>query len=367
MVKNYILRLLPLLLFFCSLSSNDRCFGERDWNANTYGKFTNPNVVAFSHYWADAQNVYQDLSSFKKLYVKFHSCAWSSQQSYKNDKNGVYYCGLSTSQSEDYWWMGMQPCMGANVAFSLYGILTSETSFVPKKNPCSKARYINSFYTTDGLQTFTTMMGLTSSSSYYYDDISSTHGCTINDDGYGIALGCSIHGAFTLNTFNGSCYKSNYISTVNKLNSFNQELIQSMDCFLIYSSDGSVDYATDLLSKSSACQLGLDQSCPDPYGVLRMYEDKFMGIERKNRYSEDERRKQEMKFVCILMLPIVGVALVILRVREMRKLHQSFKRFRYTSNYVEEEEEEIDDGGSSFDSSISSKTVDTSVAYAVFI
>jgi hypothetical protein len=49
-----------------------------------------------------------------------------------NDNKNGRYCGLSTSQSEDYWWMGVQPCMGANKMYSLYGILTSETSFMPK-------------------------------------------------------------------------------------------------------------------------------------------------------------------------------------------------------------------------------------------
>jgi hypothetical protein len=35
-------------------------------------------------------------------------------KSYNNDnKNGRYF-GLSTSQSKDYWWMGVQPYMGAN-------------------------------------------------------------------------------------------------------------------------------------------------------------------------------------------------------------------------------------------------------------
>jgi hypothetical protein len=40
---------------------------------NTYGSFSNPNV-AYSHYWANANNVLQDLSSFRKLYVKYHGC-----------------------------------------------------------------------------------------------------------------------------------------------------------------------------------------------------------------------------------------------------------------------------------------------------
>lgn len=358
---NDIFKLLAFLLCYSCFSS-EICFAERDSNANTYGYFTNPNVVAFSHYWADAKNVYEDLSSFKKLYVKFHSCAWSSQ-SYKNDDNtnkNTMVCGLSTAQNEDYWWMGMQPCTGANVAFSLFGILTSESKFLPQQYHCNKARYINSFYTTDGLQTFMDMMGVYNSSSpYYYNDMPSQMGCTINDEGIGISLGCSIHGAFILNEFNGLCYKNNYLSTISVLEGLNQELINRMDCFLIYSSDGSVDYATDLLSKSSACQLGLDQPCPDPYGVLQMYENNLIDTEWKNKYFEKQRTEQK-KFVCFLTLISIGGALVILRIREMRKQHQRCKYFIHSQKYGENDEEEY-----TYDQC--SMTVDTSVAYAVYI
>jgi hypothetical protein len=40
----------------------------------SYGSYTNPNV-AYDHYWADASNVLQDLSSFDKLYVQYYGCA----------------------------------------------------------------------------------------------------------------------------------------------------------------------------------------------------------------------------------------------------------------------------------------------------
>ena len=36
----------------------------------------NPNVNE-KMYWKDAENVLQDLSSFKSLYVEFHNCAWT--------------------------------------------------------------------------------------------------------------------------------------------------------------------------------------------------------------------------------------------------------------------------------------------------
>jgi hypothetical protein len=38
------------------------------------GQKSNPNT-AYSHYWADAKNVLEDLSSFTELWVSYHNCA----------------------------------------------------------------------------------------------------------------------------------------------------------------------------------------------------------------------------------------------------------------------------------------------------
>jgi hypothetical protein len=46
---------------------------EKDNNYYPPG-YSNPNVD-HEMYWRDSINVLQDLSSFSKLYVKFHSCA----------------------------------------------------------------------------------------------------------------------------------------------------------------------------------------------------------------------------------------------------------------------------------------------------
>jgi hypothetical protein len=47
---------------------------EKDNNYYPPG-YSNPNVDN-EMYWRDSINVLQDLSSFSKLYVKFHSCAY---------------------------------------------------------------------------------------------------------------------------------------------------------------------------------------------------------------------------------------------------------------------------------------------------
>ena len=40
----------------------------------SYGTYSNPNTV-YSHYWADASNVLDDLTTFRKLYVQYYGCA----------------------------------------------------------------------------------------------------------------------------------------------------------------------------------------------------------------------------------------------------------------------------------------------------
>jgi hypothetical protein len=59
--------ILPLLSFFILSPVS----AERD--SNVYGAYTNPNAV-YDYYWATAKNVYQDLNSFKKIYIKYHHC-----------------------------------------------------------------------------------------------------------------------------------------------------------------------------------------------------------------------------------------------------------------------------------------------------
>ena len=58
-------------------------------------------------------------------------------------------CGFAEA-SEEYWYMQGSDCIRANVAFSLYGTLQGE-----EDQGCSKKTFINSFYTTGGVESFT--------------------------------------------------------------------------------------------------------------------------------------------------------------------------------------------------------------------
>jgi len=328
----------------------------KDSNNSTYGKYSNPNI-AYSHYWIDANNVYQDLSSFKKLYVKFHNCAWSvSSLSSDNNANS---CGSTHANSEDQWWVGMNPCMGANVAYSLYGILSSDLSYF-QNNHCSSKTFINSFFTTDGLTSFTE--AASTSTLNYVSNLNQV--CSINENGYGIGTGCSSDGTFTLSKFNGACSSGNYISTTNTLDSLNKALTEEMECQLIYSSDGSsADYATNLLSHSVACQLNVGTSqqsskaCPDPFGIVRKYEINFILAQQAqaSMISPTERR-EHVKFVAFVTLMSVGVALILLRLCQLRRLLQQNRRF-HEQKYMEEEDSTI---------TADADSIAYAVAYAVY-
>jgi len=70
-----------------------------------------------------------------------------------NNQNAQIKCGQSGGDNSNSWYVGMGSCIGANVAYALYGVLEDD-HLVWKKHPCSKKTFINSFFTTDGLNSF---------------------------------------------------------------------------------------------------------------------------------------------------------------------------------------------------------------------
>jgi len=272
----------PLLAFLGGCITS----GLAEKDSKSYGGYTNPNV-AYAHYWADPPNVLQDSSSFEKLYVKYHGCAWSEQsystQSSGNNGYAGNSCGQSGGDNSNSWYVGMGKCMGSNVAYSLYGVLPDDT-FGRKESPCSSKTFINSFFTTDGLTSFVKASdGKVDTSAIYtqcewYD----------NNKAYTATTGCSAKGQFTTDTFLGSgCLGYNYNDTVNELEELNANLTK-MECTLIYSSDESVNnYASKLLTYSESCTIdGVNALyCPNPNGILTAYEYNFAMAQQNPNYT----------------------------------------------------------------------------------
>jgi len=185
------------------------------------------------------------------------------------DGDDGYACG-NKSDSCDKWWQGMGSCYGANVAFSLYGILPGDV--VSTFNPCNRGTFINSFFTMDGLQSFV------KASNGKVDISSISEQCN-----GGISTSCSADGKFVVDSFNGGCYPSNYVATVNTLDSLNKALESNLNCALIYSSGGT-NYASDILSQSQQCSFDM-KSCPDPYRLVEKYELNFATAQQYAKYK----------------------------------------------------------------------------------
>lgn len=279
-------------------------------------------------YWRDADNVMQDLSKFQALYVRYHSCVWSWMK-YGNgaiDEDG----GVDEN---DYWYMGSVPPMGANVAFSLYGVLKESDG--KQTAGCNKGTFINSFYTNAGFNDFARSMnyaGLNDFSPYasasktysngdgnnegeshdehrelknYYSNYAknansysgSSYGSNYSaystaecQGGYG--MGCDSRYGFAVHTYSSDtcdpAYYSGVKDTVDGLNNAMSEV----DCVQIFDGNnwGGYDYvygtSVELLAYSTACNymnfISPDGECPDPYGKIDNYVRNFnTGIQKK--------------------------------------------------------------------------------------
>lgn len=227
------------------------------------------------------------------LFVCLFVCwnRWSVQSSSTNSNrklannnynNAVQNCGGSGGGGDNSWYVGMGQCMGSNVAYALYGVLPSDT-IGRKQSPCSAKTFINSFFTTDGLTSFAAASG------GVVDIYSLNQQCSWygGANKYSTTTGCSATGRFTTDTFLGSgCLGYNYNDTMDELETLNQSL-ETMDCSLIYSSDGKVNYASSLLYKSEACTTnGLNKNfCPDPHKMVSTYEYNFAMAQQYPNYT----------------------------------------------------------------------------------
>jgi hypothetical protein len=244
-----------------------------------------------------------------------------------NNKNSNNGCG--GYGGENYWYMGRTQCFKSNVAYSLYGVLKGEKTH--GDSPCHKDSYINSFFTTFGVESFTGPMGVYDD----YDDVTSEcnsqepqgggnnnnnnnnnnyNDVQVDDDylddnyqfynyasytSYGI--GCAADsGRFVSDKYSGAfCHGSNYVATTDTLDAFN-EAIEDIQCTQIYSrsdarqrrreqersrqlaennnNNNQENYkfeemdAIKILSFSKSCSLRqYPNDCPDPYGLKKKY------------------------------------------------------------------------------------------------
>ena len=338
--------------------------------------FVNPNLDKHPLYHKNAKNVLENLSSFKALYVKYENCAWAyygnpyanrynDEENYGWDEDGggddgdgnggggevkVRGCGYNSGGGGDYggesshWYMGRVPCFRAQAAYSLYGIPADGSISDDKK--CQKATYINSFFTTMGVEAFAAPLGVdTTYGNAYCTMIPPEDGDVIindDDDDYyhdykynfqaftSYGTGCS-RGKFVTDAYQGAfCDGNEYEKTTDTLDDFNKAL-NELDCVQIYDAETSgyafnngggddeqvytdnngynfyydtkdytelADTPVAMLEYSIACDVDqYPDSCPDPHGLLRKYKTALMRALSFNDFESKSRGEKVLNAV----------------------------------------------------------------------
>lgn len=204
-----------------------------------------------------------------------------------NGNGDSSYYHYNNKWSPSSWYLGATQCFRANVAYTLYGVKTGE-SIPDGENPCSEARYVNSFFTRYGFEAFGDALDIDYAnygpSSYchsadynymYYVQYENNHEMYPNAYSYG--TGCSADGYFEFVTFPGPyCNGRADTQTTNQLYMFNSDMEAYFSCFGIYNatgannddSSGDADAVSYLLARSTVCSMTeYPERCPDPYGI----------------------------------------------------------------------------------------------------
>jgi len=261
---------------------------------------------------------------------------WSEYGNGQNQQGGEG-SGCGGDGGDEFWYLGRTQCFRANVAYSLYGIKTGKSA----ANPCGSGNYINSFFTTGGIESFGNNVGV----DYANYGVSTT--CTATYTGNGnnnnnknqnnnnnnnqlyypdytsTTLGCSASGEFITATFQGAyCDGNHFLSNDGAVTNLNSDL-ESLGCLKIYDSsnagaaqdngngngdDGYNDYgvpALNLLSYSSSCShTEYPTRCPDPHGVKRARDKKLF------RYAQAHYRAVPLIMPIMSTILLIGAAML---------------------------------------------------------
>jgi hypothetical protein len=232
----------------------------------------------------------------------------NADSSYNND-----YYHYNNKWPPSWWYLGATQCFRANVAFTLYGVKAGK-SLPDGETPCSGMRYINSFFTRYGIESFGDALDINyesygpSSSCYpatedfmYY--VQYENNKEIYPTAYSFGTGCSADGFFELVTFTGAyCNGRAGTQTTNQLLLFNSNL-EAYSCVMVYNATAATaannddvnaassqssagDAATYLLAKSTVCSsTEYPDRCPDPYGIKATREAKLYRMARSHSHT----------------------------------------------------------------------------------
>ena len=239
-------------------------------------------------------------------------------------------CGGDGGES-DQWYLGKTQCFRANSAFSLYGVLKDSSAETKDGSMCHKGTFINSFFTTLGVEVITSAFGIEVAADDDNGNYPSSYCTSVGDDNAGddnagddnagddnagddnagddnaddangeeekrdgwvdyssytsYGTGCKKK-QFVLDQYNGAfCNGHNVSTTLDTFDSFNSNL-ESMGCTQIFYGNGNMNDGRKMrkleendvpgiLYYSRACSpLLYPEECPDPYGLVKQYERKL--------------------------------------------------------------------------------------------
>ena len=273
----------------------------------------------FHSYQSDPLNLLRGIQAgeYNQIYIQYHRCVWSEFGN-NGDDNGESGCNGDGDGDDNPWYMGNTQCYRANVAYSLYGVRTGDTT---PENACRRRYYINTFFTNNGMEDFGTVVGLenygdatsqcalaeeeddNNNNEDGGDDDSFQHNVEMYPNAHSYTSYCA-SGRFVTALFNGAyCTGKGELEMMDTLTNLNSEL-NEVDCVLAYvanedsnnggdenendrqledegndgdeedeSEDEESEGLWDLLSYSSTCSiLEYPKGCPDPYGAKKRFD-----------------------------------------------------------------------------------------------
>lgn len=261
-------------------------------------------------------------------------------------------CNVASANDDSYWYLGKTECYRANAAYSLYGILHGE-----EDKGCTKRTFINSFFTNEGIEGFTTALEQTGYFSFSVSENGNQNNGNQNNKGnnypagmssqcynggnndgnnngrsYGLA--CSGKN-FVSKKFKGSyCDVNHEVGVTDNNEEFNMQLANA-ECIPIFSSstyDGNEDSSLKLLQYSRACSVNqFPEQCPDPYGKLKAYQRTMNHASEKA--NDPRREKLRNGFSWILLA--VGILLLLAAFSLYLEQKREQSRHRRTSKSQE--------------------------------
>lgn len=326
-----VLVLVAIVLLLSTVSPVVTAADTNHQDPNPYAWGRNPNLRNNNrHYWVDSINVVNDLEQFSSLFIQYHGCVWSNNFAVFDDDG-------ENRDGQDGWYEGRTAAGAANVGFSLYGVPKGTLNVL---GGCTRGTYINSFFTTNGVDGLNTVLDLgldTSNAAYcqaYYGDNNNNNnnnrrqrqlgsGSQDNndqDDEMSTTMGCSADGNFAQAVFQGGyCQGISFLNTTsnvdNTYQSFNRAIARQLDCTKIWNGratatdTGYSSVAAEVLLNARACYIQAEPNCPDPYGK-KSQSTKLFALAQQGQSVTFQARYQKPLQALSYMALVVGILLL---------------------------------------------------------